>query len=500
MTEPVAESRDLIAAVDLGSNSFHLVVARLSNDQLVIIDRLREMVRLGGGLDESGRLSNEISETALECLARFGQRLAEIPPENVRAVGTSALRRARGRREFLRRAEKALGHSIQVISGIEEARLVYLGAARSLPPDGKRRLVMDIGGGSTELIVGEGLEPLALESLHMGCVSITNRFFSGGKITEQAFRQAELAASLELRPIKNTFRHMGWVSVVGASGTIRAVGKLVQELRGESVITPAGLAALRSMMIADGEINRDHLPGLSTERGPVLVGGLAVLNQLFKTFNIREMQVAEGALREGLLHDLLGRLSQEDARELSTRTMQMRYNVDRQQAERVETTALDLLSEVALPWDLGSILARKVLSWAARLHEIGLDIAHSKYQKHGAYLLEHADMPGFPKDEQFLLSCLVCNHRRKICEDAVKRLPKSWHLKTWRLITLLRLAVLLNRSRAPNDLPILEVSVSGETLSIRFPEGWMEQHPLTLADLQQEENFLRKSPISLEFS
>ena len=500
MIESVAESRDLIAAVDLGSNSFHLVVARLSNDQLVVVDRLREMVRLGGGLDESGRLSKEISQTALECLARFGQRLAEIPPENVRAAGTSALRRVRGRREFLQRAEKALGHSIQVISGIEEARLVYLGAARSLPPDGRRRLVMDIGGGSTELIVGEGLEPMALESLHMGCVSMTNRFFPGGEITEQAFRQAELAASLELRPIKNTFRHMGWVNVVGASGTIRAVGKLVQELRGESLITPAGLDALRSMMIADGEINRDHLPGLSPERGPVLVGGLAVLNQLFKTFNIREMQVAEGALREGLLHDLMGRLAHEDAREQSTRTMQMRYNVDRQQAERVEATALDLLEAVVVPWGLGSTLARKVLSWAARLHEIGLDIAHSKYQKHGAYLLEHADMPGFPKDEQYLLSCLVCNHRRKVHEDTVKRLPKAWHLKTWRLISLLRLAVLLNRSRAPNHLPVMEVSVSGETLRVSFPEGWMEQHPLTLADLRQEENFLRKSPISLEFS
>lgn len=499
MTEPVAENSDLIAAVDLGSNSFHLVVARLSNDQLVVVDRLREMVRLGGGLDESGRLSTEVSGKALECLARFGQRLAGIPSENVRAVGTNALRQARGRREFLQKAEAALGHSIQVISGIEEARLVYLGAARSLPPHYQRRLVMDIGGGSTELIVGEGLEPMALESLHMGCVSMTARFFPGGIITEQAFRRAELAASLELRPIKNTFRHMGWVNVVGASGTIRAVGKLVQELRGESVITPAGLDALRSTMIADGEVNREHLPGLSAERGPVLVGGLAVLNQLFKTFGIREMQVAEGALREGLLHDLLGRLAHEDAREQSTRTMQMRYNVDRQQAERVEATALGLLEAVAVPWELGSTLARKVLSWAARLHEIGLDIAHSKYQKHGAYLLENADMPGFPRDEQYLLSCLVCNHRRKVYQDTVKRLPKAWHRKTWRLISLLRLAVLLNRSRAPNDLPVIQVSVSGETLRISFPEGWMEEHPLTLADLQQEANFLSKSPISLEF-
>lgn len=500
MNDMAAETRDLIAAVDLGSNSFHLVVARQSSGQLVVVDRLREMVRLGGGLDETGKLSEEIRETALECLARFGQRLAEVPSENVRAVGTNALRRARGKREFLQKAERALGHSIQIISGIEEARLVYLGAAQSLPPDSKRRLVMDIGGGSTEVIVGEGLEPLAMESLHMGCVSMTAQFFSDGKITEQAFHQAELAASLELRPIKNTFRRMGWVNAVGASGTIRAVGKLLQELRGESVITPAGLEALRSMMIADGEINRDHLPGLSLERGPVLVGGVAVLNQLFKTFDIREMQVAEGALREGLLHDLLGRLSREDAREQTVRAMQLRYNVDKDQAQRVEATALGLLSEVAGPWELGSSLARKVLSWASRLHEIGLDIAHSKYQKHGAYLLEHADMSGFPRDEQYLLSCLVHNHRRKVYEDTVKRLPKDWHRKTWRLISLLRLAVLLNRTRAPNDVPVLQVRVARETLRIGFPEGWLEQHPLTLADLQQEVIFLKKSPTSLEFS
>jgi exopolyphosphatase/guanosine-5'-triphosphate,3'-diphosphate pyrophosphatase len=500
MTDQSVDSRELLAAVDLGSNSFHLVVARQSNGQLVVVDRLREMVRLGSGVDASGILSSSVADDALECLSRFGQRLADIPAENVRAVGTSALRRTRKRSEFMRLAEKALGHSIQVISGIEEARLVYLGAARSLPPDPERRLVLDIGGGSTELIVGEGLDTLAMESLHLGCVSMSQQYFPRGRVSREAFDQAELAASLELRPVKNTFRRAGWVNAVGASGTIRAVGSLLQELRGEREITPAGLDALKAIMIEDGKVSRVHLRGLSVERRPVLPGGLAILRQLFSTLGIRQMRVAEGALREGLLYDLLGRLTHEDAREQTTRNMQIRFHVDQQQAERVETTAMELLDQVAGPWDLGSTLARQMLSWSARLHEVGLDIAHSQYQKHGAYLLEHADMPGFPWEEQYLLSSLVCNHRRKLYPDTVSRLPPSWHQKTWRLILLLRLAVLLNRTRAPDKLPAMQVSVSGETLRLGFPDQWLEQHPLTLADLRQEDGFLKKGLVKLAFS
>jgi len=500
MAEQPAESRELLAAVDLGSNSFHLVVARLSNGQLLVVDRLREMVRLGSGVDETGRLSMPVASVALECLSRFGQRLAEISPENVRAVGTNALRRARNRSEFLQLAEQALGHSIQVISGIEEARLVYLGVAQSLPPDPQRRLVLDIGGGSTEMILGEGMKTLALESLHMGCVSMSDRYFARGRVSAEAFREAELAASLELRPVKNAFRRLGWKSVVGASGTVRAVANLLQDLRGDREITLAGLDELKGRLITEGGVSELHFHGLSVERRPVLPGGLAVLRQLFVTFGIEKMRVAEGALREGLMYDLLGRLAHEDARERSTSNMQTRFHVDQQQAERVETTALGLLSQVSVQWDLTSTLARQVLRWAARLHEVGLDIAHSQYQKHGAYLLENADMPGFPKEEQYLLSALVCNHRRKLYPETVNRLPPGWHLKTWRLILLLRVAVVLHRPRVPDDVPIMLASVAGETLQVSFPSGWLQEHPLTLADLRQEEALLRKSPVKLEFS
>jgi exopolyphosphatase/guanosine-5'-triphosphate,3'-diphosphate pyrophosphatase len=500
MAEQPAESRELLAALDLGSNSFHLVVARLSNGQLVVVDRLREMVRLGSGVDETGRLSKQAASGALECLSRFGQRLAGIPRENVRAVGTNALRRARNRSEFLQLAEQALGHSIQVISGIEEARLVYLGAAKSLPPDPKRRLVLDIGGGSTEIILGEGMKTHALESLHMGCVSMSDRYFAHGKISAEAFHEAELAASLELRPVKNTFRRLGWENVVGASGTIRAVAAMLQELRGDREITLAGLDELKQMLIAEGSVSEAHFHGLSVERRPVLPGGLAVLRQLFVTFGIEKIRVAEGALREGLLYDLLGRLSHEDERERSIRNMQMRFHVDQQQAERVEMTALGLLDQVSTQWDLTSALARQVLCWGARVHEVGLDIAHSQYQKHGAYLLQHADMPGFPKEEQYLLSALVLNHRRKLYPDIVTQLPQGWHRKTWRLILLLRLAVVLHRTRAPDDVPIMMASVEGETLRVVFPPGWLQEHPLTLADLRQEEALLRKIPVALEYS
>jgi len=499
VTDSPKANSDIIAAVDLGSNSFHMVVARKAREGLIIVDRLRETVRLGGNMEQDGMLQAPAMEAALRCLSQFGQRLRDVPPENVRAVGTNTLRRARNRGEFLDQAERSLGHGIQVISGIEEARLVYLGAVRTLPRSDDRRLVVDIGGGSTEMIVGEGLQTEALESLQMGCVSYSDRYFPGGLTGEQAFHEAELAASLQLRPVKNPLRRMGWANVIGTSGTIRAVRDLVYEIREDPLITLAGLDELRLRLVDAGNVGAAGFKSLSEERAPVFAGGLAILRQVFMALKIEQMQVAEGALREGLLYDLLGRLSEEDARELSVRKMQARYHVDADQAQRVTETALSLLARVKGPWDLESTLARLELGWAARLHEIGLDIAHAKYQLHGAYLLANADMPGFPREEQRLLSCLVGNHRRKLENISIETLPQSWRVKTRRLIVLLRLSVLLHRTRAPDLLPPMEVTAAGDKLTLQFPDGWLAQHPLTAADLAQEQNLLRAGGICLEF-
>jgi exopolyphosphatase/guanosine-5'-triphosphate,3'-diphosphate pyrophosphatase len=481
---------DVIAAVDLGSNSFHMVVARYSHGQLIIQDRLREMVRLAAGLDEQGRLDRTSIEAALACLERFGQRLRDMKAESVRVVGTNTLRRAKRKGAFLDRARAALGHPIEIISGIEEARLIYLGVAQTMPSEPGRRLVVDIGGGSTEIIIGEGLHAKRLESLYMGCVSMSAQFFEDGEITEKRMKRARLAARLELDPVRNMFKEYGWDQAVGSSGTIRSVGEILRA-RGDAVITPAAVEALIEHSLRAGHMSKLRLPELSSERVPVFAGGLAILAEVFNNLQIKSLRMAEGALREGLLYDLVGRFTNEDARVRSVRAMQGRYHVDVAQAERVEATALEFLHQAQAEWGLDDPVAELVLSWAARLHEIGLDVSHSHYHKHGAYLLEHADMPGFPQDEQKILAYVVGSHRRKFNPDILQDLNPPWHIKAEYLVVLLRLAVLLHRGRSTAALPKIELKLKGRSIEIHFPRGWIDDHPLTAADLEQEFELLK---------
>jgi exopolyphosphatase/guanosine-5'-triphosphate,3'-diphosphate pyrophosphatase len=481
---------DVIAAVDLGSNSFHMIVARYSHGQLIIQDRLREMVRLAAGLDEQGRLDRTAVEAAIECLERFGQRLHDMKAESVRVVGTNTLRRAKRKGAFLDRARAALGHPIEIISGIEEARLIYLGVAQTMPSEPGRRLVVDIGGGSTEIIIGEGVHAKRLESLYMGCVSMSARFFGDGEITEKRMKRARLAAKLELEPVRNAFKEHGWDRAVGSSGTIRSVADILRA-RGEASITPPLVEDLIEQAIRAGHESKLRLPELSSERVPVFAGGLAILAEVLGNLDIKSMRTAEGALREGLLYDLVGRLTNEDARVRSVRAMQGRYHVDSAQAERVEMTALEFLRQTQAEWGLDDPFAELVLGWAARLHEIGLDVSHSHYHKHGAYLLEHADMPGFPQDEQRILAYIVGAHRRKFHLDSLQDLNPPWHIKAEYLIVLLRLAVLLHRGRSAEALPKIELRVKGRSIEIGFARGWIEDHPLTAADLEQEIDLLK---------
>ena len=496
---PRSHIPDVIAAVDLGSNSFHMVVARYSHGQLIIVDRLREMVRLAAGLDEQGRLERGAVERAIDCLERFGQRLRDMKAESVRVVGTNTLRRARRKGAFLDRARAALGFPIEIISGIEEARLVYLGVAHTTPSEPGRRLVTDIGGGSTELIIGEGLHTTKLESLHMGCVSMSGRYFDDGAITEKRIKRARLAARLELEPVQAAFKSAGWNSAVGSSGTIRTVGDVIRgQGQADGSITPDALEKLLEQCVRIGDISRLKLPGLTDERAPVFIGGLAILAELFSVLQINSMRVAEGALREGLLYDLVGRLRDEDARVRSVRAMQSRYHVDTAQAARVEATARNFLEQVRQEWELMDPFAESVLSWSAQLHEIGLDVSHSHYQKHGAYLLEHADMPGFPQEEQRILACIVGAHRRKVHLEQLHELNPPWHIKAEYLIVLLRLAVLLHRGRSPVALPGIDLRPKGRTLDLAFPKGWLDEHPLSAADLETEIDYLKAAGFKLK--
>lgn len=498
MARPAGRIPDVLAAVDLGSNSFHMVVARYDHGQLVIVDRLRETVRLGAGLDEQGRLSRDAIARALQCLERFGQRLRDMRAESVRVVGTNTLRKARRKGAFLDRAREALGQPIEIISGVEEARLIYLGVARTTPSEAGARLVVDIGGGSTELIIGEGLAHRQLESLYMGCVSYMVAHFPDGEITEKRMKRARTAAQLELEPVVGRFRRAEWDKAFGASGTMRAVSDVLAA-RGSpgGVIDRAGLDWLLEQCLAAGSVAKLKLPTLSTDRAEIFPAGLAIIVEVFDMLDVKSMRVAEGALREGLLYDLLGRLTDEDSRVRTVRAMEARFHVDGAQADRVEATALRFLRQVREAWKLDEPLAEPVLRWAARLHEIGLDISHSHYHRHGAYLLQNADMPGFPREEQQLLAAVVGAHRRKLVMDEIEELVPPWHLKAEYLIVLLRLAVLLHRGRSPRAVPDVELLAKGRAIELRFPKGWLAEQPLTAADLEQEADYLRAGDFRL---
>jgi len=489
------------AAIDLGSNSFHMIVCRLNDGDFHVEDRLRETVRLGAGLDEARCLTPQAQEIALACLARFGQRLRDMPNGAVRAVGTNTLRQAKNSAEFLAKAEQALGHPIEVISGVEEARLIYLGVAHSTGADEQRRFVMDIGGGSTELIIGEGFKPRYLQSLYMGCVTTTQKFFADGKITPKSVKLAELAARVELEPVQAIYRQLGWQQAIGASGSIRAV-RDVARANGwsDEGITLESLKQIRDAMFAAGSIDKLQLKGLSAERAQVFPGGAIILLAAFKALGIERMQVSDGALREGLIHELLGRVQHEDVRNRAVANLARRYHVDLAQAKRVAKTAYALAAQVAHAWKLDLDEAKQWLEWGAKLHEIGLGIAHNQYHKHGAYIAEHADIEGFSRQEQLVLASLVLCHRRKFNTASFKRLAAHRAENAQTLAVLLRLAVLLHRSRSPAPLPPIQLTPGEKRLTVNFPPGWLEDHRLTQADLEQEAALLKAADFALEFS
>ncbi len=494
----------VLAAVDLGSNSFHMVVARHAHGQLVIVDRLREMVRLADGLTADGGLEPVAQRRALACLERFGQRLREVQAGGVRVVGTNTLRKAKRARGFLARAEAALGHHIEIISGIEEARLIHLGVTLTLPRIAGRRLIIDIGGGSTECIIANGLKPVALESLYMGCVGISNQHFARGRVSVKRFDAALLACAVELEPIAEHYRAVGWQEAIGSSGSVRAIASAVQELWPSSArsgdITRAGLERLVDHVCAAGSLAAAGLVSVTPERAPVFLGGLAVLTAIFRTLGLHRLRVAEGALREGALYEMLGRLSDGDARERTVASMAARFNAEPAQGERVGQTAERLLKKVAEGWKLDLEMHAQWLRWAAALHEIGVDIAHPGYHKHGAYLLEHADMPGFTREEQQVLACLVGSHRRKVALARLTEMPPALRRQVQRLMVLLRLAAVLHRSRSAVAVPRLVLKVGEASLAVTFPRGWLKRHPLTAKDLEQEAEFLAVVPFRLRVS
>ena len=405
-----------------------MIVGEFRHGQLAIIDRLKETVRLSEGLKYKGALTDAARRRALDCLSRFGERLRDMHASTVRTAGTSALRRASDSGDFRIAAEEALGHPIEVISGIEEARLIYKGVTHSMPSNDGDRLVFDIGGGSTELILGQGDRPSALESLHMGCVVMTETFFPGGRISRENFEEARLAARLKLRPVKAFFRDADNIEAVGCSGTILSTENVARQVGAieSNDLTPEAVEDLIEQVSTFDNVADLEMRGLSERRAQVWPGGLAILVELMEVLRIDRLRVSDGALREGLLYDHIGRLRHEDARERSVKALATRYNVDKSQCRRVARTALHLLRQVRESWNLKSKLAEQQLRWSAWLHEIGLDIAHSGFQRHGAYIAANADLPGFPRSEQKLLAFLIASQRSDLDGTSMTAVPVKW--------------------------------------------------------------------------
>ncbi|QWD86181.1 exopolyphosphatase [Polynucleobacter asymbioticus] len=483
---------ELVAAVDLGSNSFRMLVAQVvktpSGTQLRPIDTLRESVRLAAGLTDNKLLGNDAYQRGITAIRRFGERIRGFDPANVRAVATNTLRVAKNAPHFIQEAEEALGFPIEVIAGVEEARLIYIGAAHEVPAVQGNRLVVDIGGGSTELIIGKGYEPRLMESLYIGCVSHSLRFFPKGNIDSHAFKEAELAARREIQVISEAYLKAGWKQVIGSSGTARALAELIAEndFNGQidgsdGLITRDGLRAMKKHLLKYEHVNQVELQGLKDDRRSVWPGGLAIMIAVFDELGIESMEVTDAALRIGVLYDLLGRSQHEDMRFVTVEQFMQRYAVDRDQAKRVGNLAAEFLAQLPKPDEESRADNIALLQWAANLHEIGLSISHNGYHKHSAYIAGNADMPGFSKNDQARLAALLIGHTGKL-----GKLANNASFTDWRMLFCMRLAQVLCRGRSDVNLPKVKVSEHNGDYLVSLSKDWAREHPLTEFSLQKE--------------
>jgi len=482
---PISQ-RHNYAAIDLGSNSFHLLVATFRSGQIYPIDSVKHMVRMAAGLDENKYITAEYLNKAYESLRLMSERIQNIPDSHIRIVGTNTLRVAKNSATFIKEAEKILGHEIEIISGREEARMLYLGVAQSTSGNPSRKLVMDIGGGSTELIVGDGMRPEMRESLYMGCVSYMQKYFKGGLINKENWKKAVLHAQQELNPYLQDFKKKGWQHSVGASGTMRATADILEANQwSSSGITLEGLKHLKAACLKLGHVDHlDKIVGLSEDRRPVFMGGLAIVYALMKAFSIEQMDVSMGALREGLIYEMSDGPQIKSVTKRSVRKLCEQFTVDNLQAEHVQRYAEDITSKLNLK------IKRRImalLNAAIKLHEIGLSIAHSGYHKIGAYVVLHADMPGFSNQQKLVMSTLIRLHRRKISKSVLAGLTERQYEVVVQLLVVLRLSVVFARSRSFEAVPIERISWHQNIVQLHINKDWLANHPLIKADLKDEQ-------------
>jgi len=507
----VSQNADVqkVAALDLGSNSFHLVVARIVADDVQILHQLKLRARLAEGLDEDNLLSQEAIERGLDHLRIFAESLTDFGPDQVRIVATYTLRRAKNAREFVKAAKKIFPYPVEVISGVEEARLIYMGVAHTIYHEGNR-LVLDIGGGSTEIILGEGFDPKLRFSLSMGCVTYTRRFFSGGRITRKRMNNAIKAARTEIEVISEPLIRMGWEHCLGSSGTVQAILNCVVELNHQlspdderkpsiASVTLVDLEMLADTCIEAGNTMALSFTGISATRRDVFPAGLSVLIGLFHSLGIESICYSPAALREGVIYEMGDILAERDIRERTAQSLVTRYVVDIDQAKRVENTAHLLFNQVRKSWETATPELEQLLSWAALLHEVGLQINSRNSHKHAEYILKNIDMPGFNQEQQAILATLVRFQRKKIRKEEFAEFLFYSPSEINQMIVLLRLSVLLNFKRQDQLLPELKAQAVENQLSLKFPKGWLDAHEVFESRLEQEKRYLKMLEINLEY-
>lgn len=483
-----------LGVVDLGSNSFHLAIVQEDKGRLVVIDRMKSMVQLAYGLTPDKQIHPDVKEKALTCLAQFGERLAEIDRQNIRVVGTNTLRQLKDK-SFIRAAEAALGVPIEIISGREEARLIYLGVIQYVDLHDRLALVIDIGGGSTELVLGDKDKILRSTSLEVGCVRLSKHFFPDEKITKKQVHNASLFLENELLPY-NSHVASEACQYFGASGTIKTLREMVeQENLDNGQITVDSLKKLLKILLSLGSVRAiERRFDLSTERARVICGGLLILKTVMEKFNLDVVQPVDTALREGIILDLLGRIHKEDMRDLTIESLVHRFGANLEQAKRVEATSLYMANKLNLRTNLLTD-PKRYLGWASLLHEIGLSISYHRHYKHSAYLVEHADLDGFSRTDQKIIATILYNHKRRFNLDDFEYLPDFVVLLT----IILRISVLLHRSREPQPMPEFDFSYDNKKISLAFPIGWIDEHPLIQQDLELEQEWLSEFKLKIEW-
>ncbi len=475
-----------LAAIDLGSNSFRLEIAKVENDMILSEGSWKETVRLAAGIDSKGELTAEAQERALAAISRIAEKIREIPIQQIRAVGTQTLRAATNSKQFLKKAKKILGCNIEILSGMEEARLVFEGCSFALPASKKKRLIVDIGGGSTECVVGRRREVLVADSFHVGCVSTTVRFFKDGVITSHSFQKAQVEIEAELEGDVEKIIDCGWDEAFGSSGTAAAISEIFR-LSGwsDGLITLPLLNRLKEEILKAGTSSKFDFDGMREDRREVLAGGTAVMLAVFNKLKIKRMRPAGGALRYGILYNLAGRKLETDPRNNSVASLVERLNADKKQADRVETVAVKLFEELNPEADPEDI---KELRWVCQLHEIGLSVARSDYHKHSAYLVHQSDIPGFSRSEQEKMAEVILGHRGNL-KKASHCLDEK---QTTDMLFCLRLAVILCHARTEEEPPLVKIIAGRKSFTIGLPQAWLDEHPLTEYLITQEKEIWAK--------